>query len=228
MKHGQRLALITVFSIGTLTGHGAEAVSVSVTSGGNTIEVESFTTAGTVEDFYAFGNPDNASANTPIGLEDGNSDAAVFFLVEGSDTAPGTVSLGFIIDTPQDGSGGSASIAVSGFTSPPVIEVSDDGPETVFDAVSNTLNGNFTWFGCCTDGFLVSGIDTDILRLSFEITNVTGLANGFFFASPNGSGGADLFGISSEGTLAVPLPPAFALLFAGIAGLTLMARRASA
>lgn len=215
----------SIGSVSAIIALSANATTVSVTSGGSTVEVEIFTAGGAVSDFYSISTSDKTLANTPIGLEYSNSNAAVFLLVEGADTTPGTVALGFTIDAPRDGSDGSAAMSLSGFTSPPTIEVSGDGSETIFDTVSNTLNDNYTEFRCCTDGFLVSGIELDILRLSFEITNATGLANGLFFATPSGSSGADLSGISSSGTIDDPLPPVMALLVVGFAGLGLLTRR---
>ena len=105
--------------------------------------------------YYSYGNPWGASANTPDGLEQSNT--LTFFLFEnGNDD----ISLFLIMDTPNDGSGSSANISVTstGLAGEGVgVLVRDDPGDSSYawNDATGTMNPNFVSFPCCTDGMVL-------------------------------------------------------------------------
>lgn len=95
----------------------------------------------TVEEFYGYGDPNFASANTPTGLE--RSGVSNLFFYSG----PEGVSLVVIHDAPDGESGGSAALTFEGLPG--------EGEWVVEDGPANPNEGttvNWRWFPCCTDG----------------------------------------------------------------------------
>lgn len=79
----------------------SERTRIVVEQGGNRIPVTPLTYGDrTVEEFYSYGSPDGASANTPTNLE--KSDTSQLFFYRGSRG----ISLVVIHDVPNDGDGG--------------------------------------------------------------------------------------------------------------------------
>ncbi len=100
--------------------------------------------------FYAYGNPIGASANT--GLE--MSETMLIMIHE--DVTTGNTSLILILDEPNDGSGGSAEIIISCLPGSASVAFSDDAGE--LSGGPPTITGNFNWANCCTDGGVVGGV----------------------------------------------------------------------
>ena len=106
-----------------------------------TIELQPLASGESIEDFYQYGSPDHASANT--GLE--QSGHATLILHQDPN---GELGMAVILDEPNDGSGGSVSMKFDGLSSVN-FAVADDGSETYNP---NTQLINWTWWPCCTDG----------------------------------------------------------------------------
>ena len=143
-------------------------------------------TASTAAGYYGYGinqgsSNDGFSANTPDQLEDDNSGVALFFLLrDGS----GNVSLGTILDEPDDGSGGSADICYSGLPSDRTWSQKDD-PTHILDNHTVGAGGadqarmTVGWNPCCTDGGMLSSASGGLncaCKITVEVKSTTGLS----------------------------------------------------
>ncbi|MBI5917259.1 MAG: gliding motility-associated C-terminal domain-containing protein [Bacteroidetes bacterium] len=100
--------------------------------------------------FYSYGNPAGASANTGLELSE------TFLLMLYEDMTSGNTSLIMILDQANDGTGGSAAIAVDCLPGTAFVDLSDDGGE--LSGSPPLITGNFNWAACCTDGGVISGV----------------------------------------------------------------------
>lgn len=202
----------------------AAAASYVASGGGAAAIFDPFVWSADSADFYGH-DPLDASAHTPVGLE--RSNAAVLFLLRSSSSGVGKISLGVVFDGQNDGTEGRAKVAVTGAVAGATLAVAEEGIE--FDAA--TLTGDFRWWGCCTDGFVIDMIDDASLSAVVSLRETLGLDR-FYVATPDGEGGARLIALG-EGLIAdvsissfdlpgsvapVPVPAAFPLL-AGAFGL---------
>ena len=108
-----------------------------------------------IADFYNYGSPDNASANTPIGLEDSNSGRSLAFLYLGD----GQLDFVAIHDQPNDGSGGILDSYINGMSTSAAVSVYDDQPRGSDTYAPDGFGGfvmHHQWWACCTDGFAVA------------------------------------------------------------------------
>ncbi|MBK6901411.1 MAG: gliding motility-associated C-terminal domain-containing protein [Saprospirales bacterium] len=103
-----------------------------------------------VANFYGYGIPAGSSANTGLEI----SETFVLMLYE--DTSTGEVSVVFIADIINDGTGGQMGVTFNCMPSGSFIAVADDPGELIGSAP--TFTGNFNWQGCCTDGGAISGV----------------------------------------------------------------------
>jgi hypothetical protein len=202
----------------------AAAAGYIASGGGAAVVFDPFIWSADSADFYGHDLRD-ASAHTPVGLE--RSNAAVLFLLRSSSSGAGKISLGVVFDGQNDGTGGRAKVAVIGAVAGATLAVAEEGIE--FDAA--TLTGDFRWWGCCTDGFVIDTINDAPLAAMVSLRETLGLDR-FYVATPDGAGGARLIALGSgliadvtvtaldlqQGVAAVPVPAAFPLL-AGAFGL---------
>lgn len=96
--------------------------------------------------YYASGNPDFGTV----------SNTGFFWLYE--DTTNGNISLGMIFDTPNEDSGGSLDMSISGVPASGFVEVEDDPSTSPWPNIVTTTGGNWTWTKW-TDGGVIGGID---------------------------------------------------------------------
>ncbi len=122
----------------------------TVTQGSFTSPLPFMSTNSSAVNFYSYGNPDNASANT--GLE--MSETMLIMIHE--DVTTGNTSLIIILDAANDGSGGNAEININCLPGTATVDFSDDAGELA--GGPPTITGNFNWAACCTDGGIVGGV----------------------------------------------------------------------
>jgi len=131
-------------------GESMPPCNCTVTQGSFTSPMPFMSTSNSAVNFYSYGVPINVSANT--GLE--MSETMLIMMHE--DVTTGNTSLIIILDEPNDGTGGSASIDVNCLPGSATIDLSDEPGE--FSGSPPTFSGNFNWNGCCTDGAVVGGV----------------------------------------------------------------------
>ncbi|MEM1314672.1 MAG: hypothetical protein AAGI51_08970 [Pseudomonadota bacterium] len=184
-------------------------------------------------DFYHYGDPYRFSYNGPSGAPGTQSNEAISFLVE---TSQG-LSFVTVLDAQSDGSGGEAKLNVQVGGATPGAQVSDDvnSARGEFTLDSSTADGvafagDFVWANCCTDGFMLGGLDGSWhLLLDFiELSDQRGLG-GWDVISADGSSVAGLFSTEDGRALKIaPIPvPAGVLLIGTAFALAGAARRAS-
>ena len=100
--------------------------------------------------FYSYSNPNGASANT--GLE--MNDAVVLFLYE--NTLTGEISLFILIDAAGGGNGGRGSVDFFCLSSSATLDFSDDPGE--ISGIFPTVTADWRWANCCTDGALIGNV----------------------------------------------------------------------
>lgn len=199
-----------------LSALNAQAAVFSVTSAGSTFNVDPFVTTDTSAGFYSLGSPVGASANTPVPIAQSN--AVVMFLLDSSTSGTGGISIGTIVDAITDGSAGTLSMQLINLLGSPTLAVSDDPNEAALNGSS--LIADFTWFVCCTDGFLVDGLPATSLDVQYSITASTGIDE-ILFATPDGMGGVNFTEIGLTGTIngIIPLPASVWLLLGAVGAL---------
>lgn len=134
----------------------ATDTTVTVKQGDESFEVDPFNYDNqSIEQFYSYGDPTNASANTPTGLE--KSETTRLFFYEDSQG----ISLVVIHDRPNDGTGGQVQLSFEDLSQGQWV-VQDDPNETSYDLNAITHN----WLPCCTDG----GAIRDVSGQSFTVT----------------------------------------------------------
>lgn len=100
----------------------------------------------TAEEFYSYGSPAGASANTPTDLEQGRRSR--LFLYEG----PNGVSLVVIHDEPDNGNRGSTTFHFDTLPAEGSWVVKDDPGESY-----SRSRASWRWVSCCTDGGVFRG-----------------------------------------------------------------------
>jgi len=142
--------------------------------GSGTGNIDVFETAGTAASFYGARN------RAPVTI---NDDGANFFFHR--DTTTGIFSLGLIVNRAGDGSGGRFRGTISGLGSSAFVAVADDNAREFSITAPGTARFNFRFFGCCTDGGVISGLDPNNLALSIDVTRSQGLTD-TFLVGPSG------------------------------------------
>ena len=139
-----------------------------VSQGDQTFEVTRLASGMGLVDFYAYGAPDNASANTGLEL----SDRTTLALHEAPD---GEVGLLLIQDAADDGTGGYVELNLDGVAGG-VLALLDD-PAATNDG-GDLVSGDFfwTWSGCCTDGAAIDrlGQELCVTVTSTELDGIDG------------------------------------------------------
>ncbi len=149
-----------------------------------------------IQSFYSYGSPHSASANT--GLE--QSDTTLLFIYE---DAMGMLSLGIINDeTVEDGDigGGSMDLLISGLENTTLIvpSVGDDNPGNdaySYDAMAGTLEVDWQWSECCTDGLAVT-FEEKFICVDIDVASYAGVSSTFKVLSGNVEG--DIFELPIE------------------------------
>ena len=124
-----------------------------VTQGDWTRTIQPFESGQTVADFYSYGTPVGASANT--GLE--MSDESVMFLHR---DPQGVLSFVMLHDAAKDGSGGSLKLEIQGLQDAELAVQDDLAHQADLYAVSQGLF-SWVWYACCTDGLAFENIGED-------------------------------------------------------------------
>lgn len=134
-----------------------------------------FSTGLTASNFYRYGNPDNASYN---GEGNGGplpvSSLSQIFLVAASDGLFLTV----VHDNPSDGSGGTADTRWDLANDTASFAVRDDNPGNDSYSVTNsdtTFIAQQVWNNCCTDGYMIGGLDGFFLAYGRFLDAPTGI-----------------------------------------------------
>lgn len=118
-------------------------------------------------DFYAYSNPLGSCANSGFEL----SDQLLILLYE--DLSSGEVSFIFIADLPNDGSGGNMVVEITCLPPSASVALADDAGELA--GAPPTMNGNFVWDQCCTDGGVISGLGCGY-SFVFDIISMNGIS----------------------------------------------------
>ncbi len=207
MRHLKIIPMIAAMALSPIVVKAETVVFSGAGAGPGGIEV--FETAETAAEFYGARN----SAPFPV-----NADGLNLFFHR--DTNTNIFSLGLVVDDRNDGTNGRLTGTITGLDTGASVVVADDNATEFRISTPGTAVFNFRFFGCCTDGGVISGLDSENLNLSINITRSEGLT-GTFGAGPTGLtslGGApgvgDLFAITTA-----PEPRSWALFFAGFGGL---------
>lgn len=214
------ISMLLILGIMTVAQSNAYANStvfnVNSSTGGTTGTLETFSNAQSALEFYNLGN---FSANPAFSLTSGGVHLFIHH-----DTSTDIYSLGAIIDSRDDGSGGRLRGTISGFPLSAVVALSDDPGEVVI-STPGTVSVNARWFNCCTDGFIVSGIDPNNLNVTFDFTTVQGLDT-FVFTSPTGFSSAPLgTGTVGFAVSTAPEPATWAMMILGFLGVAFQLKR---
>ncbi len=138
-----------------------------VSQGGQSFPTVPVMDGNDIETFYDYDITNNASATTGYEV----TDHGVFFLHE---SPAGDVSYVLIWDTPNDATGGSATIGFTGLENG-VSAVQDDAGEGVLNAMQQASWG---WATCCTDGFAIKhlGANACVTASAVATTGIDGWA----------------------------------------------------
>jgi hypothetical protein len=143
-----------------------------VDSAGNTVSLGAIDPVLTANapGWYGYGSPNGSSSNT--GLE--VADKVSFGLV--LDTTVGGLASFMFSDLPNDGSGGSLAVSLSGYQGASIIQMDDPGENSLSALSATTGNASLTyaWIACCNDGFVISGMDPQFC-VTMDITASTGV-----------------------------------------------------
>ena len=129
-------------------------VGYEVSQGDASWVISPVETDGDVTTFYGYGVDAPWSAST--GYE--ASDRGTVILHR---DPVGALSLVFVIDGPNDGSGGDATLEVDGLAGAEVA-VADDAPSDADHYDLETGELTWSWAGCCTDGIALEGLGDDL------------------------------------------------------------------
>ena len=169
--------------------------------------IDTISTAQSGAQYY---NRSNASANPDFEPQNGG-----LHLFLHRNTITGEYSIGLVADSRNDNSGGRLRGSLNGLGATSFLALADEASE-VSMPTPGTAVFNFRWFNCCSDGFVVGGIDPNTLSLNFDITSSTGLTD-FYFAGPGGALTSAPLGASalSFTVAAAPEPSTWALMIMG-------------
>ncbi|MFQ5447401.1 MAG: hypothetical protein ACE5FF_10740, partial [Saprospiraceae bacterium] len=121
----------------------------TVTQGNFSAPLPFLSTSTSAVNFYSYGNPANASANTGLEMPE------TMLIMIHEDQNTGSTSLIVILDQVNDGTGGNVDITFSCLPNSAAVALSDDGGELA--GSPPVITGNFNWAPCCTDGGVISG-----------------------------------------------------------------------
>ncbi len=125
----------------------------TITQSGQSYAVSAFQGTTTAANYYSYGNPLVASANTGHEIEEG----LILFLYENTNT--GIISLFLIADIGNDATGGALEFEINCLPATAYVSVEDDPGE--FSGVPPIITGNWNWSPCCTDGGVIEDIGCD-------------------------------------------------------------------
>lgn len=189
----EKVIKICIFAPFILFSCNTLAAVLDIDFNGTKFLLGSFESAESGSDFYRYGNPANASANpvypgtsTLIPLQ---ADALQIF--SHTDTRDGSLSFGAILEKPN-GSGGGSFFADVNWSDPALLAFVDDPGETGTLGSGGPQSLALNWINCCTDGFVIGGLDPEDLFL--DLISVTG--DDLFsviFLSPDGQNSNRIF-----------------------------------
>ncbi len=130
--------------------YGQPSCNCILTQGDFSADLPFMSSNSTAANFYSYGNPIGASANTGLEL----SETLLVMLHE--DTNTGNTSLIIILDQGNDATGGDVDLTVNCLPDSAAVALQDDGGE-LFGSPP-TITGDFFWSPCCTDGGVISGV----------------------------------------------------------------------
>ena len=122
----------------------------TVTQGSFTSPLPFMSTSNSAVNFYNYGNPNAASANTGLEMPE------TMLIMIHEDLNTGNTSLIIILDQANDGTGGDGSITFNCLPNSAFVAFSDDSGELA--GSPPVITGNFTWNSCCTDGGAIGGV----------------------------------------------------------------------
>jgi hypothetical protein len=176
----------------------AAATVLDIDFNGSQFLLGSFESAESGADFYRYDSPALASAN-PVypgttNLIPLQADALQIF--SHTDTRDGSLSFGAILERPN-GSGGGSFAANVDWSSPAVLTFVDDPDESGVLGAGGPQSLSLAWIDCCTDGFVIGGLDPETLFLN--LTNVVGSdLSSVIFLSPDGQNSNTVFDFPTE------------------------------
>ena len=147
---------------GTFT---CDMTAFTVSQGGQAFDVFPVVADGPVEDFYGY-----AAGNAATGLEVADRGALALH----RDASTGDLSLVVLLDAPEDGTGGAASLKIAGLPASARLAVADDpqGPTSSYNLVTGQLS--WAWDSCCTAGAAIADL-TDSLCVTVTPGAIEGL-----------------------------------------------------
>ena len=109
-----------------------------------------------VVDWFSYGSPDTASANT--GFEVSDSVVEMLYL----DPTDLEIYLVLILDAANDGGGGSAVAEFEGLFGASMVFKDDPGEgSTNIDGTTGLGSASWAWVSCCTDGGILGPLEDD-------------------------------------------------------------------
>ena len=234
---------IALVLLAFLLGPSVASASIYSISSGTTNQVVSpivsspYPYGQSAAEFYNYNYPNTYSGDPAFGTR---SDAAYFWLYADEQNS---LSLGMIFDTPQDATGGTMQLSISGLPSNAYWVVRDDPGEWSYTISSEgETNPMWQWSACCTDGGVIAGLGNTVNPLEWDIVidlvASQSISNWFFLSGPDRNNPTlTEIDLSRDGSLiisssvsVVPLPPS-AILFGtallGLAGLRRKKRKAA-
>lgn len=209
--------LISLLGVASLVVPGlANALVYQVNTGSGWQNLTTLSSAQTATQHYG-----------PLNIGPGYAESDTAFMWLHTNTNTGDVAWGTLLDVNSDVTDGSANITLEGLPNSAYISFRDDGHEPG-NIVAGTLNANWLWWGCCTDGVVIDGMDGE-WQVDVELTSYTGINNWYFLTgdvnAPDRIALSDDFSVRAIDGASIPVPAPLALFALGGVGVLLRNRR---
>ncbi len=148
----------------------AATVCYTVTQGTTKLTVAPYPGTKGVASFYAYGTPNGSSANTGLEI----TQRTILMLYK--DATNSKLYLVAIHDKVNDGSGGEATVAITGAPGASLVLVDDPGEvaASAWNATTGSGTLALAWSSCCTDGFVIGPLPASF-TLKATFSGVTGI-----------------------------------------------------
>lgn len=220
LSRGTKVVLLAMLALLLLGGGTLVLASPTYTITNDTtinMKVNPLSKAESASAYYDYNTVYYASGNPDFGTQSG---VGFFWLYE--NTLNGDISIGMIFDTPNDGSGGTVDMTISGVPSAGFVELVDD-PKSISPNDDFTVTyGNWDWSPCCTDGGVIGGLDGlwEIV-VALDTSTDAGIDQWYFLNGPSSDNPATVaLNMNKDLVInSVPIPGALWLLGSGLIGL---------